>query len=136
MPIVEFEEIKVGRDSNIFKKFKLKLGEEHRRDLSFTIYAKKRTLDCEAASQLEMERFIVMLRVVMAQLKQEDEEAEAAAAAAKDEEASANEAAVENPQSVVSTLFPNLLDGDGADNSGGAPGHFGEAPSEIPRSRR
>ena len=136
MPIVEFEEIKVGRDSNIFKKFKLKPGEEHRRDLSFTIYARKRTLDCEAASQLEMERFIVMLRVAMAHIKQEDEEAEAAAAAAKDEEASANEAAGENPQSVVSNLFPNLLDGDGVDNSGGATGTFGEAPSDIARSRK
>jgi len=69
MPIVEFEEIKIGRDSNVFKRFKLKKEHEmHREQLSFTIYAKKRTLDCETATQLEMEQFITMLRVVMAHL--------------------------------------------------------------------
>lgn len=49
MPIEEFDDIKIGRESSVFKRFKLKNDTEmYREQLSFTIFAKKRSLDLEA----------------------------------------------------------------------------------------
>ena len=70
MPIEEFTDIKVGRDSSVFKRYKLSSEKEmYREQLSFTIYGNKRTLDLEAQAWTEIEQFITMLRVVMAHIK-------------------------------------------------------------------
>lgn len=62
MPIGDFTEIRTGRDSDVFKRFKLKKDNElYREELSFTIYSSERTLDLEAQTQNEVDHFIAML---------------------------------------------------------------------------
>lgn len=52
MPVAEFREIMIGRDSDVFQRFKIKNEtERYREQLSMTIYAEKRTLDLEAATE-------------------------------------------------------------------------------------
>lgn len=65
MPILDFKEIIKGRDSEIFKRFKIKKEtEKYREQLSFTISAGKRTLDLEAPTENELNQFIQMLSIV------------------------------------------------------------------------
>ena len=67
MPILDFKEIKIGRDSEVFKRFKIKKDSEmYREQLSFTIYAgkMKRTLDLEAPTENDLTTFLQMLNLV------------------------------------------------------------------------
>ena len=65
MPILEFKEITVGRESDVFKRYKIKKESElYREGLSFTISTGKRTLDLEASSDVELNQFIKMLKLV------------------------------------------------------------------------
>ena len=65
MPILDFREIKIGRDSDVFKRFKIKKDSEmYREQLSFTIYAGKRTLDLEAPTENDLNTFLQMLNLV------------------------------------------------------------------------
>lgn len=65
LPILDFKEIKIGRDSDVFKRFQIKKETEmYRKQLSFTIYAGKRTLDFEAPTENELNTFISMLKLV------------------------------------------------------------------------
>ena len=73
MPIVEFTQISLGRDSNVFKRFKLKKEEMHREQLSFTIHSKTRTLDLEAQSKNELDSFVIMLKIVMDYVQAEEQ---------------------------------------------------------------
>lgn len=73
MPILDFKEIKIGRDSDVFKRFKLKKEHElYREQLSFTIYAGKRTLDLEASTEIELNQFIKMLQAVWSFVEAEE----------------------------------------------------------------
>ena len=56
MPILDFKKITRGRETPVFKRFKLKKESEmHREQLSFTIHTSKRTLDLEASTQIELD---------------------------------------------------------------------------------
>ena len=59
MPILDFREITFGRDSGVFKRFRIKKETEmYREQLSFTIHAGKRTLDLEASTPKELQQFV------------------------------------------------------------------------------
>ena len=75
MPIAEFTQISIGRDSDVFKRFKItKETERYREQLSVTIYAEKRTLDLEATSAQELANFLRQLNIVKSFIQDEEQE--------------------------------------------------------------
>ena len=73
MPILEFREIRVGREGDIFRRFPIKKdSERYREGLSFSVIAGKRTLDLEAPNQVEMQQFLTMLHVVWKEVVDEE----------------------------------------------------------------
>ena len=73
MPILEFKEIRIGRDGDIFRRFPIKKdSDRYREDLSFSVLAGKRTLDLEAPNQVEMQQFLAMLHVVWKEVVDEE----------------------------------------------------------------
>ena len=65
----EMTDILEGRQTSVFKRFKLRKNELFKEAHSFSIVAKGRTLGLEASAEVEVRLFIGYLRVVLATQK-------------------------------------------------------------------
>ena len=61
----EITDIIEGRQTAVFKRFKLKKNEQFKEAHSFSIVAKGRTLDLEASAEVEVRLFIGFLKIAL-----------------------------------------------------------------------
>ena len=71
--LADIEEVREGRTTKIFDRYKLKSNEQFKEAFSFSIIANKRSLDLEATAEIEARMFISFLRILLANHKHHEE---------------------------------------------------------------
>ena len=69
----EIEDVREGRGTKVFDRYKLKKNELFKEAHSFSIIGTKRTLDLEATVEIEARLFIGFLRTLVTNLKHQEE---------------------------------------------------------------